>query len=83
MLHAEELVVKDDPHMLQRKMQTPGILGTNVIKGFNYEPFVQYGPSLFDDPSLTEAPEWRPALRHCQAEELLTTPWSCSKQQVH
>ncbi|XP_028284736.1 uncharacterized protein LOC114450667 isoform X2 [Parambassis ranga] len=67
------LVVKDpeDPHMLQRKMQTPGVLGMNVIKGFYYELFVQYGPGLFDDPSITEAPEWRRALRHCHAEELL------------
>lgn len=65
------LVVKDpaDPHMRHKKLQTPGVLGMNVIKGFYYELFVHVGPSLFDDPSIAEAPEWRRALRHCQAEE--------------
>lgn len=67
------LVVKDpdDPHMRYKKMQTPGLLGMNVIKGFYYELFVQYDPSLFDDPSIAEAPEWRRALRHCQVEETI------------
>lgn len=67
------LVVKDpeDPQMQYKKMQTPGLLGMNVIKGFYYELFVQHGPSLFDDPGVTEAPEWRRALRHCQVEETI------------
>lgn len=71
--HRGVLVVKDpdDPHMQYKKMQIPGLLGMNVIKGFYYELFVQYGPSLFEDPTVAEAPEWRRALRHCQVEETI------------
>lgn len=67
------LVVKDpdDPHMQYKKMQTPGVLGMNVIKGFYYEIFVQYGSTLFDVPWVAEVPEWRRALRHCQVEETI------------
>lgn len=52
-------------------MQTPGVLGMNVIKGFYYELFVQYGPSFFEIPGVAEAPQWRRALRHCQVEETI------------
>lgn len=71
--HRGVLVVKDpiDPHMQSKKLQIPGLLGMNVIKGFYYELFVQYGQSLFEDSTVAEAPEWRRALRHCQVEETI------------
>lgn len=43
----------------------------NVIKGFYYELFVQYGSTLFDVPWVAEVQEWRRALRHSQVEETI------------
>ena len=41
----------DEPQMQHKKMQTPGVLEVNVIKGFYYE-VLQYGPSPVDDPRV-------------------------------
>lgn len=56
------------------KCGTPGVLGMNVIKRFYYELFVQYGFNLFDDPRVSETPEWIQVLRHCKVEEMIEYP---------
>ena len=48
------LVVKDPPSGLNSKV--PGVLGMNVLRKCYREFFEQYGQSLFEVPSLTQAP---------------------------
>ncbi|KAK0134422.1 hypothetical protein N1851_030008 [Merluccius polli] len=48
------LVVKDPPSGLNSKV--PGVLGMNILSKCYQEFFEQYGQSLFEVPSLTQAP---------------------------
>lgn len=63
------LVVRDPPGGMAAKI--PGVLGMNVISKCYRELFGQYGPTLFDLPSVSTAP--RPvvrALQHCHQAEV-------------
>ncbi|KAL0963740.1 hypothetical protein UPYG_G00310340 [Umbra pygmaea] len=80
------LVVSDplDQDMKSKKKVTPGVLGMNVINGFYYEPFEQYGPDLFEAPPVqSAAPVWRRALKHCQMAEAVAFPAEAHKVRVN
>ncbi|XP_076847994.1 uncharacterized protein LOC143493459 [Brachyhypopomus gauderio] len=62
------LVVRDPPGGMANKV--PGVLGMNVISKCYQELFGQHGPTLFDLPSVSAAPQ--PvvrALQHCHQAE--------------
>ncbi|XP_077941726.1 uncharacterized protein LOC144385357 isoform X2 [Gasterosteus aculeatus] len=66
------LVVKDPPG--NASLQAPGVLGMNVIQKCYQELFVQHGLSLFNLPSVTQAPQ--PVTQALQEYHQVTTQTS-------
>ena len=80
------LIVKDptDVGLQGRKVETPGILGMNVLGDCYRTLFVQHGPQLFCSPPVqSAAPAIRHALRHCEKVEAIFNSAKPFKVRVH
>ncbi|KAL6476359.1 hypothetical protein MHYP_G00148580 [Metynnis hypsauchen] len=67
-----------------RKVETPGILGMNVLRDCYQTLFEQHGPQLFCSPPVQSVvPAVRYALRHCEKMEAILNAAKPFKVRVH